>query len=96
MRQANGTTLTWKSRYRDNEVVTPSALDIGLPAGTPMTYREGTLFKLTDGTYWIFANGVRRRFYHPSLYLGMGYSSVGALALSTSEASHIAQGPLIV
>jgi len=96
VRQQNTTTVIWKSRYRDNEVVTALPGDLALSVGTPMTYREGTLFKLPDGTYWIYANGVRRRFYHPNLYASMGYSWAGAFAITTSEASGIPQGPMIV
>ena len=96
VRQQDKTTTVWKSRYRDNEVVTATAGDIALAAGDPMTYREGTLFKLPDGTYWIYANGVRRRFYHPNLYAAMGYARAAAFALTTSEASGIPQGPMIV
>jgi hypothetical protein len=95
VRQSDPTALVWQSRYRVNEVVSATALDIGLPVGPPMTYREGTLFKMPDGTYWIFANGVRRRFYDRTLYSAMGYSAAAALAISASEAGSIPRGASI-
>ena len=96
VRQQDKTATVWKSRYRDNEVVNATPVDVALTVGTAMTYREGTLFKLPDGTYWIFANGVRRRFYHPNLYAAMGYVPAAAFSITTSEAAGIPQGPMIV
>ncbi len=96
LRHGNGTVTMWRSRYRDSEVVPAALLDVALPQGSPMSYREGTLFRVSDGTLWIYAQGAKRRFYHASLYAGMGYSSAAPLVITTTEAKTIPDGPTIV
>ncbi len=94
-RRRNPTVTVWKSRYRDAEIVPMSIVDVAIPVGTPMTYREGTLLKGPTGTRWIYADGVKRPFYNDSLYVAMGYSTAAAFSITTAEANTIPNGPLI-
>ena len=95
LRHRNGTTAVWRSRYRDAELVAPTALDIALPQGAQVTYRDGAVFRVSDGSLWIFADGVKRRFYDAGLYTAMGYPTGSLLAISTTEAKTIPDGPAI-
>jgi N-acetylmuramoyl-L-alanine amidase-like protein len=93
---ANRSSAFLRSNYRMAEIANATPLDIGLPTGTPITYRGGTLFRTTDGNYWIFFEGKRRRFYNAGLYAAMGYRTDAVFAIGTSEAGAISQGPLII
>ena len=92
-RRKNASELMWRTWYRDAEVVPAASGDLALPAGSPMTYREGTLFVTPDGARWIYAAGVKRRFYDAGLYAAMGYSNLATLAVSSAEAATIRSGP---
>jgi hypothetical protein len=95
-RRRHKTDLMWKSIYHYGELVTATPGDIALTVGANMTYREGTLFRLPDKTYWIYAAGVKRRFYDATFYGAFGYSSTAPLStFSTSEAATIPTGPVI-
>ena len=94
-RRRNVSDLMWRTRYRDAEVVAATAGDLALPAGSPMTYRDGSLFVTPDGSHWIYAAGVKRRFYDASLYGAMGYATAAALAISNAEAGTIRSGQAI-
>lgn len=94
-RRKNVSDLMWRTWYRDAEVVTASAGDLALGAGSPMTYRDGSVFVAADGSYWIYAAGVRRRFYDAGLFGAMGYSTTAALTISNAEAGTIKSGPSI-
>ena len=95
VRHRNPTDLVWKSWYRDAEVVPAAAGDLALAIGSVNTYRPGTLFRGSDGTLWIFAGGKKRRFYDQATYSAMGYSNLAPLAISSSEAGAIPNGPTI-
>jgi hypothetical protein len=95
LRHRNPTELVWKSWYRDAEVVPAVAGDLALTIGSANTYRLGTLFRVSDGKLWIFANGKKRRFYDQAFYSAMGYSNLAPLAISSSEAGAIPSGPTI-
>jgi N-acetylmuramoyl-L-alanine amidase-like protein len=96
VRHRNPTELVWKSWYRDAEVVAALPGDVALAIGTVNSYRQGTLFRLSDGSLWIYAAGKKRRFYDQVLYSAMGYSNMAPLAtLTTSEAGTIPNGPQI-
>jgi hypothetical protein len=77
-----------QSWYRDAEVVPATAGDLALPQGTPLTYREGTLFRLPDLTLWIYSDGIRRGIEAP-LFAAMGYSGSVPFAMSAAEAAPI-------
>jgi hypothetical protein len=94
-RRRNPTELVWKSWYRDAEVVPAAAGDLALLIGSAITYRDGTILRTPDGSYWIYAAGVKRRFHDLGLYGAMGYSTAAALAISTSEAGTIRSGAAI-
>jgi hypothetical protein len=89
------TETVWKSRYRDPEVVNAAAGDIALPIGADLSYRDGTRFKLPDGSYWIYAAGVKRKFADTALYAAMGYSAAPLFSITTTEAATVPNGPQI-
>jgi hypothetical protein len=96
-RTQNATSTVRRSWYRDAEEVPALPGDLALPAAaTKLTYRPGTMFKLADGTYWLFSDGVRRRFDTVELLGYMGYRTSVAFAISAAEASSIPTGPVIV
>lgn len=94
-RRKNASELMWKTWYRDAEVVTATAADVALTVGPPMSYRDGSLFVTPDGSYWIYFQGVKRRFYDAGLYAAMGYSTAAAKAISNAEAGTITSGDTI-
>ncbi len=87
-RRKHKTNFVKVSWYRDAEVVTATALDVGLPIGEPLTYRDGTQIYVTDGTKWIYANGVRRGL-EPGFFEALGYSNAASLWMLPSEAAGI-------
>jgi len=87
--------VLWKSRYRDAELVSAAAGDLALPVGSDQTYRDGTRFKLPDGSFWIYAAGSKRRFVDSVLYYGMGYTAIPVFAISYTEAGTIPNGLVI-
>jgi hypothetical protein len=89
------TDVVWRSWYRDAELVPAAAGDIALPIGSDMKYRDGTRFRVSDGSYWIYAAGAKRRFVDAGLYSAMGYSVVPLFSISTTEAGTIPNGPAI-
>jgi hypothetical protein len=87
-RQKHPTDAVLRSWYRDAEVVAATAGDISLVPGAAMTYRDGTLFRLPDATYWMYAGGVRRGI-QPGFFEALGFTTVAALAMTTAEAAAI-------
>lgn len=91
----NPTDIVRRSWYRDAEVVAAAAGDLALTQGASITYRDGTLFKLSDGSHYIVAGGVKHRFYDLGLFSAMGYSTAAAFSMSTAEAAAIRNGAAI-
>jgi hypothetical protein len=93
---ANGSSAILRSNYRLDELAPATALDAGLPVGTPVSYRNGVTFRTSDGNYWIYFNGERRRFYQAGMFTAMGYQTTAPFPIGTTEASSIPQGPVIM
>ena len=95
-RMRNRTSTVRRSWYRDAEVATALPGDLGLPEGTPQSYRQGTLLRLGDGSYWIVSDGTKRKFDSPFVYTSFGYSTAAAFSITTTEASSIPTGTPII
>lgn len=87
-RRKHATPFVLASWYRSAEVVGATALDLGLPIGEPLSYRNGTQIYVTDGTKWIYANGVRRGL-EPGLFEALGFKDAASLWMVPSEAATI-------
>ncbi len=92
IRRKHSTALVRQSWYREAEVVTATPLDGALPIGDALTYRDGTMFELPDGTHWLYAGGVRLGI-EEGLFEAMGYTDAAALAMSSGEAGAIPDLP---
>ena len=94
-RLRNPTDLVRRSWYRDEEVVAAAAGDLALAQGVPITYRDGTIFKLSDGSHYIVSHGVKHRFYDLGLFTAMGYLTSWTFSMSSAEAGTIRNGTAI-
>jgi hypothetical protein len=88
--------LARASWYRTNEVVTVTAGDLALPAGTAFPVRDGAVIKATDGgAPWIVSDGTKHRFVSSSFATLMGYTTAMMLTGTSADITAIPTGARI-
>jgi hypothetical protein len=88
--------LARASLYRTNEVVTVTAGDLALPAGTAFHVRDGALIKAADGgAPWMVSDGTKHRFVSASFATLMGYTTPMMLTATAADIAAIPTGARI-
>jgi len=79
-------TAALRTRVPSSHVYAANSSDSKIPVDSWLLgYRDGTLLKLSDGTYGVIARGSLRRFANAATFNTLGYSTSNALTMSGSS-----------
>ncbi|HEX9694814.1 MAG TPA: N-acetylmuramoyl-L-alanine amidase [Actinomycetota bacterium] len=90
------TSAVYNSWFAANETVLTGAAELGrYTAGLPVGFRDGTLAKTPDGTYYFINAGQRRGFASPAVFSSLGFRPEAAIEVPSAEISTLPAGPVI-
>ncbi|MHB8512326.1 MAG: peptidoglycan recognition protein family protein [Actinomycetota bacterium] len=95
--QSIDSNAVFDSWYQSDQIVASNSNELNrYPTGSPLSFRNGTLAKTSDGTYWWIDAGLKRSFASSAVFTALGYSDSAAISVSDSDLSSLTQGPQIV